>query len=311
MPYDNVISRADAQAGITEQVSDDFLGLVTQESATLTQMRRIPVATNQTRFPVISALPVAYFVNGDTGLKQTTEINWANKFMDVEEIACIIPVPDAVLDDAGFDIFGEAQPLVTEAIGRTLDAAVFFGTNKPSSWPTAIVPAAIAAGNTVNRGTASQSSGGLGEDVNQVMGKMEEDGFDPTGFITKRTYKSRLRGARATDGQKLLDLNENTIEGLPVSYAMAGLWPSGTGAAELIAIDRDEYVVGVRQDITVKVADQAVIQDNTGQIIYNAFQQDMTFLRIVFRVGWQCRNTINRDQPVEASRYPASVLVTP
>ena len=27
--------------------------------------------------PVLSALPVAYFVNGDTGLKQTTEAAWA------------------------------------------------------------------------------------------------------------------------------------------------------------------------------------------------------------------------------------------
>jgi HK97 family phage major capsid protein len=311
VPYDNIISRADAQAGTTEVVSEDFLNYVAQSSAALDVFRRIPVATNQIRFPVLSALPVAYFVNGDTGLKQTTEANWANKYLNVEEIAAIVPVADAVLDDVGFDIYGEMRPLLTEAIGRTLDAAVFFGTNKPSSWPTAVVPAAVAAGNVYARGTNNAGAGGIAEDINQTLALMEADGFDANAFVTQRQYRARLRGARGTDGQQLLDVNENTMYGVPLNYAMRGMWPTGTNAAELIAMDRDEFVLGVRQDITFKVADQAVIQDNTGAIVYNAFQQDMTFLRVVFRVGWQVRNSLNQDQPTEGSRYPASVLRSP
>lgn len=311
MPYDNIISRADLQSGIDEVVDDDFMNYLTQESATLQMFRRIPMSTNQTRFPVISALPVAYFVNGDTGLKQTTEANWANKYMNVEEIAAIVPVADAVIDDAGFDVWGEMRPLLVEAIGRTLDAAVWFGTNAPSSWPTNIQAAAIAAGNTYTRGTSSQSAGGIAEDINQTMALVEGDGFDVSGFVTQRPYRARLRGARATDGQKLLDMNEDTIEGLPVAYVMRGMWPTASAAAELFTIDREEFVVGVRQDITFKIADQAVIQDNTGAIVYNAFQQDMTFIRVVFRVAWQVRNTLNRDQAVEANRYPAAILAKP
>jgi HK97 family phage major capsid protein len=311
MPFDNVMSRADLQAGVTEQVSQDFLDYMTEDSATLQLMRRIPVGINQVRFPVISALPTAYFVNGDTGLKQTTEAAWTNKYLDVEEIAAIVPVPDAVLDDSGFDVWGEMRPLLTEAIGRVLDAAVWFGVNKPSSWPAAIATAAAAAGNTVTVGTAAQGAGGIAEDVNDLMGTIEADGFDVTGFLTKTAYKARFRGARDTTGQPLVDNISGgaSIYGEPVVYSMRGLWPTGAGSAEMFALSGQEFVVGVRQDVTFKLATEAVITDNTGAIVYNLFQQDMSALRVLFRVGWQVRNTINREQPVEASRYPAGVMV--
>jgi hypothetical protein len=58
----------------------------------------------------------------------------------------------------------------------------------------------------------------------------------------------------------------------------------------------------------MKVLDQAVIQDNTGAIVFNLAQQDMTAVRLTFRVGWQVANTINNEQSVEANRYPAGVL---
>src|SRR4051812_49882323 len=112
-----------------------MLGKATEDSAVLSLFRKVPVGRAQVRFPVLSALPVAYFVGGDTGLKQTTEVNWANKFLNIEEIATIMPVPDNVLADVDANIWDEAMPLLTEAFGRTLDAAVFFGTNAPSSWP--------------------------------------------------------------------------------------------------------------------------------------------------------------------------------
>src|SRR4051794_30101150 len=98
------------------------------QSAALSLFRRIPVGRAQVRFPILSALPTAYWVTGDTGLKQTTEVNWANKFLNIEEIAAIVPVPDNVMADVDANIWDEAAPLLGEAVGRVLDAAVFFGS---------------------------------------------------------------------------------------------------------------------------------------------------------------------------------------
>lgn len=314
MAFNNLIARTDAQALIPEQVSYAILqALSGGGSAAMSLFRHIPMATNQTRMPVLAALPTAYFVNGDTGLKQTTQVAWANKYINVEELACIVPVPENVLMDSqasGFDIWGAIQPLIVDAIGRALDAAVFFGVNKPASWPGALNADAAAAGNTIQSGTATAALGGIAEDINQTFATVEADGFDINGIVTNRTFRARLRSARDTLGQRLLDVQAGaeSIEGVPIRYALPGLWPTGAGATELILGDFTQGILGVRQDITMKMLDQAVITDNTGAIVYNLPQQDMVALRVVFRVGFQVANTLNYQQQIAASRYPFAVL---
>lgn len=312
MPYNNLTSRSDAEALIPQEVSNEFLGYAAKESAALTQFRRVPVAGKQVRFPVLSALPLAYFVNGDTGLKQTTEVGWANKYLNIEEIATIVPIPENVVDDirdaGNIDIWSEIQPAVVEAIGRTIDAAVFLGTNSPGTWPTPILTAATAADNDVPEGSTA-AEGGFYNDIDNVLAVVEEDGFDVTGFVAARTAKGKLRAARNAQGDRLdatrTDAALSTIDGLPVSYPMRGLFPSNV---RLFAGDWSQFVIGVRQDVTFKLLTEAVIQDNTGAIVYNLAQQDMVAMRIKIRVGWQVANLINNDQPVEDDRYPVGVL---
>lgn len=310
MPYSNVITRSEAQALIPEQVSMEILTNLEAESAALSMFRSIPMSTNQTRMPVLAALPVAYFVNGDTGLKQTTEVNWSNKYLNVEEIACIVPIPEAVLDDVNFDAWGSIRPLIENAVGRTLDAAIFFGTNKPASWPNAIVTDAVTAGNTVNRTTNAAAAGGVYGDLSDAFGTVEADGYDVNGLIASTTWKGRLRQARATTGESLDDNFAAEIKDL-AKFPMRGLWPSGSGSAEVILGDFTQGIIGKRQDITYKILDQAVIQDNTGAIMFNLAQQDMVALRVVARFAFQVANQMNYDQPTDASRYPWALVRTP
>ncbi|HYJ33847.1 MAG TPA: phage major capsid protein [Candidatus Binatia bacterium] len=312
MAFTNLTSRSDAAALIPEEVSKEMLGKATEQSAVLQMFRRVPVGRAQVRFPVLSALPVAYWVTGDTGLKQTTEVNWTNKYLNIEEIATIMPVPDNVLADVDANIWDEAMPLLTEAMARTLDSAVFFGTNAPASFPTNINAAVTAAGNDTTEGSAATAGGYFG-DVDQVYGAVEADGFDVKGWVAATSAKSKLRTARDSQGRKLdtgrVSGAVDTLDGMPIAYPMRGLWPTASGSPRLFGGDWDQFVVGVRQDITMKVLDQAVIQDNTGAIVYNLPQQDMTAIRLTFRVGWQVSNTINNDQPVEADRYPVGSLL--
>jgi HK97 family phage major capsid protein len=309
--YNAITSRTDAGALIPEEVYRGMLGKATESSAVLSLFKHIPVTRAQDRMPVLSALPTAYFVQGDTGLKQTTEMSWANKYLNVEEIAAIFPIPDNVVADVELNIWDEAMPLLAEAIGRTLDNAVFFGVNAPTSWPTYIASAATTAGNSVTAGTAA-SSGGFYADIDKTIAKIEADGYSPTGFLANQDVRASLRAARDSQGRKLDDGRVNgaitTFDGMPIEYPMRGLWGTSSADPQLFVGAWDEYVVGVRQDITWKLLTEGVIQDNTGAIQYNLGQQDMSALRVVFRVGWQVANRINNQNNDASTRYPAAVL---
>lgn len=312
MPYNSIISRTDVQALIPEDVSNVMLQNLQTESASLTLSTNIPVSSNQTRMPVLSALPTAYFVSGDTGIKQTTEVNWANKYLNIEELAAIVPIPEAVLDDANFDVWGSVRPLLEQAIARALDAAILFGVNKPASWPTDIVTTAVAAGNVYARGTSTAAQGGLAEDFNQLFATVEADGYAVDGIIAKTLYKSFLRGARATDGQMLADISGGTLYGEQLKIVAPGLWPTGASAAEAVVGDWTQSIVGIRKDFTYKVLDQAVLTDASNVIQYNLAQQDMVALRVVFRVGWVTANPINYENAgAEATRYAFGVMRSP
>jgi HK97 family phage major capsid protein len=312
--YNNLTSRTDSAALIPEEVSLEMLRRAADSSAVLQMFRRIPVGRAQVRFPVLSALPVAYFVNGDTGLMQTTEINWTNKYLNIEEIATILPVPDNVVADVDANIWDEAMPYLVEAFGRTLDAAAYFGTNAPGTWPTNISAAALAAGNSLTGNAAATAGAGLG-DIDAAYALLDADGYDASGFVAATAWRARLRAARDSTGQKIdptrVTGDLKSVDGLPISYPMRGLFPAGSGGVYSLVGDWSQFVVGVRQDITMKILDQAVITDNTGAIIYNLPQQDMTAIRLTFRVGWQVANIINYDQATEANRYPVARILIP
>lgn len=312
MATNNIISRADANSLIPLPVASEIQKSIIEESAALRLFRNVPMSTSTFKMPVLSALPVASWISGDTGLKQTTEANWADKVLTVEELACIVPIPEAVLDDAAFDIWAELRPLIAEAMGRALDSAIFFGTNKPASWPTDIVAAAVAAGNVVAEGTSTQAQGKIAGDINAVMGTVEADGYDVNGFVAQRSFRSKLRNARDLNGQRLLDINGtvDSIEGVTLAYAMSGLWPTGLSAAQLIAGDFTKGIVGVRQDITYKLFTEGVITNADGTIAYNLMQQDMVAMRIVARYAFQVANPINYSNATESARYPFGVLRT-
>ena len=246
---------------------------------------------------VLDFLPTAYWVNGDTGMKQTTRQAWDNVFINAGELAVIVPISDAVLSDAEFDIFGEVTPRVMEAIGQKVDAAVIFGDNRPAEWGLDIISRARQAGNNVSPATGKDYYDLiLGE--NGVFAKVEDDGYGVTGALAPMNFKSKLRGLRDTTGQPIFksnmqDVARYSLDGAPITFPENGAFYANI--AQLVVGDFSQAVYAIRQDITVKILDQGVIQDpDTKEIIYNLAQQDMTALRIVFRMGWALPNPATR-----------------
>jgi HK97 family phage major capsid protein len=305
VPFDSIVSRTDAASTIPEEVATDVIKAATEQSAALSLFRRVNMGSALQKLPVLSALAQAYWVAGDTGLKQTTEMAWAGVNLVAEELAAVVPVPENVVADSAIDIWAEVREGLAEAVGVALDQAVLMGTNKPASWPAAIVPAAIAATHTAEQGTSTVAQGGIVGDIDTALDKVEEDGFDPNGIAAKRSLHGLLRRARDTQGQRLADLGAGTIEGLPVSYVNGGVFDATTVA---VVGDYSLAVIGIRSDMTFKLLDQATLTDAAGNVVWNLPQQDMLALRVTFRAGYAVANPVNRAGAGGATQYPFAVL---
>lgn len=293
----NITSRQDAEALIREQVVSTIFQDAPKQSVFMGLARKLPnMTSNQTRVRVLDFLPTAYWVDGDTGMKQTTRQAWDNVYLEAAELAVIVPISEAVLDDAEMDILGEITPRVHEAIGQRVDAAIIFGDNRPRNWQNDIITLARQAGNNVAVGSKDYYDLILGEEG--VFSKVENDGFGVTGALAGMNMKAKLRGLRDTSGQPIFNKNMQDatrygLDGAPMYFPQNGsFYPN---IAQLVVGDFQQAVYSIRQDITVKILDQGVIQDPaTKEIVYNLAQQDMLALRIVFRMGWALPNPATR-----------------
>ena len=309
MATNNVITRSNADALIPLEIANEIIKEVPSASKLLPLMRRLPNMTAKQRvLPVQSALPNAYFLNGDMDLKQTTKSEWEKLMLTAEELAVIVPIPEAVLDDSSFDIWGEIRPQIVEALGIAIDQAILFGTNKPASWPTSIYDGAVAKGNTVAVGTgvdvASDIIGKGG-----LIAKVENDGYVVNGFIADGSFAPELRDLRDRNNRPIYipALNSeyrDTIVGREIVYDNSGMFDYTK--ALMVAGDFRKAVYAIRQDVTYKVLDQAVIQDANGNIVFNLAQQDMIALRVVMRLGVQIANPVTRRAGTNG--YPFAVL---
>lgn len=301
---------------IPEPVTQEIMQGAVAESAILRMARRLPNMSSKTQtINVLDALPTAYWVNGeatDSGatdaMKQTTNMAWDKKKLYAEEIAVIVPIPEAVLDDSSYDIWGEVRPRLTEAFGKVIDEAILFGKNKPSTWRQGVVPTAIEAGNGV-AATSDVFADIMG--TGGVIAKVEEDGFIPNGAMAAIQMRARLRGLVDANGQPIFktDMQGSTryaLDGMDMYFPQNGAFDPTQ--ALLIVGDWSQLVYAIRQDMTFKIFTEGVIQDpSSGDIKYNLMQNDMVALRAVMRLGWEIANPLTAYNAALLNPFPFAV----
>lgn len=335
MPYNDLVTRGTdptystaangANALIPVEVQRGIVQGMTEKSAVMRKMKTMRMSRHLKQIPVLNSLPTAYWVSGDSGLKQTTDMDWRNVMITAEELAVLIPIPDVVIKDADYDLWAEIRPKVEEAFGKALDEAVLFGINKPSSWPDDLKTAAIAASNTVTQGTGVD----IAADVNNVLAAVEADGYAPNGIVMRQDLRAAFRGLRSTTNEFIFKSGEpgaenvrfgssgndavtGSIFDIPALAIRNGSFEAENAATSnsvsAIAGDWSQGIIAVREDISVDFSKHAVIHDNTGAVQYNAWQQDLTIGRFVARFGFAVPNPVNRTRETTASRYPFSLL---
>jgi hypothetical protein len=263
---------------VPEPLSEDIIQQLPDQSAVLQMARTVPMSTRTQRLPVLDVLPQAYFVSGDSG-------------------------PNIPLWD-------EVRPRLVEALGKAIDGACLFGTNKPATWSPAIIPAAIAAGNVI-----TDSSADIPASVASLAERVALDGYtNIDGWMIRPGFKWRLLRVRSSgSGEPIYmpDLQNGrggSLYGYPLREVSNGSWDPTV--ADLLLGDWSMAMIGTRQDITFKMFDQGVIVDDTGKVIYNAAQQDGQIMRVVMRLAFATANPVTNLNTNATTRYPFGVLAT-
>jgi HK97 family phage major capsid protein len=299
---------------LPEVVAREVIEETVKASTALSLFRTIDMGTATHRLPVLDTFPVARWLTGadqtakDSAVKTTTGMSWKNVTLTAEEIAVIVPISDAYIADTGLDLFSEIKPRLAESFGKAIDEAVFFGVNKPTTWPTHIYAGAVAAGNSVTApaNLVYTAPNDLGVDIANVTELVELDGFTVGSYITRPALEWPLRRARSSTGEPIFDASSNGIYGRPFQYVQNGAWD--TTKAHLITGDWSKAIMGVRQDLTFKLFDQGVLSDGAGNVVWSAMENDGMALRAVMRVAYAVANPSTRLNGT--TQYPFAVLRT-
>lgn len=282
-------------------------------SMVLNTFRRITMPTGVQNLPVLDVLPSAQWVSGevadatpDEGVKPTTEQKWKGIVLNAEELAAIVVIPEAVLEDSAIDLWAEITPRLAESIGRALDLACFAGTNKPASWPAAIIPAATAAGNVADAPAGDMTV------YNEAFGLVEADGYMPEQVYASLAERSAFRGWTASGVPVYLsdlrsDGRVDEVMGINIAYDRFG----ALGASRAVVGDPSMAILGVRTDMQFKVLTEATIDTSAaldGSKLVNLAQQDSRALRVRARFAFQVANPVTYQQSVAANRYPFAVV---
>jgi hypothetical protein len=266
---------------IPQAVSDQLLNAVTVESVAMALGTVIRMPQGLEQFPVVSALPAAGWVNPRFGgQKPATKIEWSSQQIVPEELACALAIPSAFVDDAGFPVWDQVRPLVSSAMAQVIDDALLFGNGEPPSFP----PNGVSGG-TVITGTDALDA------IDKGMAAVEAEGLIPNGIASGTAIGTALR----QEYRALMVTPEappaQTLYGLPVEVST--VWDSSKGDA--IVGDWTKLVIGLRQDIRFETSDSAILQDAAGEIIANAFQEDLVAMRCYMRLGAAIGSPLKAD----------------
>lgn len=271
-PIPRVPPWANADQLLPRGVAQDFVGLIEQASVALQLGRVMRMSEATEAIPVVAFMPQAKWVTpAYGGRKPATKIEWTAQEIKAEEVACVLPVPNAWIQDAHFDVEGQVERSMSQAIATTIDDAILFGTGAPPSFPVGGVVGFM-------QDTVSGYEPLLA--ISDAIGVLESLGIPPDGIAGGPSIGAALRAAYFEHGE-FATAPSNRLFGLPTRQSFT--WTSTTAMA--LVGGYQHLAIGIREDVRFGRSNDGVLLDDAGAIIATAFQDNVTLVKIYARLG--------------------------
>lgn len=281
---DHVVMSTIRDGVIPAEQGQLILKEVMHNSAVMQLAKYEPMTAQRKTFTFRTKGLNGYWV-GETERIRTAKVEYDTAEMEAKKVGVIIPVSKEFLKWTAKDFFNEVKPLIAEAFYKMFDQAVLFGTDSPYNVATSGKPILVGAtesGNTVVK------SDNLYDDISGAMALVEEDGLDPNGILTTRSFKSMLRSAKDANGIPLFDQNANAVLGLPTTYTGTDVFDR-TKALSILG-DWDFARYGILQGIEFAISTDAslttIAASDAPGVPVNLFERDMFALRATMHIGY-------------------------
>jgi hypothetical protein len=280
---------------IPRAVVDEIIESLGGESVAMRLGRSFTLPAGVAAVPLVSVLPQADFVaTGER--KPVGALEWTAEQLVPEEVAITTYLPQALFNDVGFDAESSVQSELAKAIAKRLDKAILFGDSPPPSYPP---NGLVGAGTPVTGATASEA-------LNAGFAAVEAEGLEVTGIAAGPVIGSALRTEYAA-AAALPDVRPAEVYwGVPI--ARSPVWDSAHGDA--IVGDWTNLLIGVAEELRFELSTDAILQDDAGEIVANAFQQDLVAFRCYARIGVAAANPVKEDGTASEATF-VSVDWTP
>jgi hypothetical protein len=144
-----------------------------------------------------------------------------------------------------------------------------------------------------------------------VESLITEVGEGITGHVADVTVQAILRNIRDTTGAFLLGPSAIQKSGLQSFWGYPITWDQFPPAEveNFVTGDWDALQIGVRQDITYAISDQAVVADGAGKVLVSAFQDNCVVLKAHARFGALVTKPPTQKVPAGGKPFANVVLV--
>lgn len=274
------VNRTASGLVLPKEVSADIWQSAIEQSAVLSRAERTDLPGTGKDIQTITGDPQADWVN-ETDEKPVSRPTLDSKTMTPYTLAVIVPFSNQFRRDFA-RLYGELVKRLPGALGAKLDSTVLHSLTAPGTGFDVLGDCA-----TVAIGGDDPYAGFVEADA-----KVSAAGGMIDGYALAPQARPILLGARDGFDRPLFTGGVGSRDivgplGAPISFTKAA-YKAGTPNVVGLAGDFSSALVGIVEDVTIDISDQATLTD--GETIINLWQRNMFAVRAEMEVGFLARD---------------------
>ena len=281
------ITDADGKYVVPQPLAKLMLENIEYKSVCIPFLRKFPMTSKTLDINSVDDDIDAAVVSTEGGLKATNKGTIKQITLTTKEIAVIVPLTEEWQENANIATNAFLREQCEKAIARKLDR-VYLGYEDSGTFAENI-SGDIPAAHIVAYGTGAD----LLIDVSNILGKIEEDGFqDNIAWAAHTTLKAKLRNLRDSDNQPIFQPANTkepaTLYGYPIRFSRNMVTTGSPAAHELIVGDWEYGFEGLRGGIRYDITNQATV--TIGGVAVNLWEHNMEAIKMWVRRAFRIRN---------------------